>query len=92
MIKGRESHACAKRGEDVFVIGGELSTRSSLEIWNEKYWSYSQVLIGATHLKLISKGRNLFLFGGWEDRKLGNKIWKINHKNGFIEMGNTAMA
>ena len=92
MIKGRERHACAMRGREVFVIGGEISTRSSLEIWNGKYWSYSRVPIGATKLKLISQGRNLFIFGGWKNGKLTNTIWKINHKNKFIEVGNTAIA
>ena len=92
MIKGRRDHACAMRGKEVFVIGGEMSTRSSLEIWNGKDWSYIRVPIGATYLKLISQGRNLFLFGGWEDGKLGNTIWKINHQKEFIEAGNTAMA
>ena len=91
MIKGRESHACAMRGKDVFVIGGEMSTRTSLEIWDGNYWSYSTVPIGVTWLKLISQDRNLYLFGGWEDGKLGNKIWKINHKNEFIEAGTTVM-
>ena len=92
MTKGREFHACAMRGREVFVIGGEISTRSSLEIWNGKDWAYSRVPIGATELKLISQGRNLYLFGGWQDGKLVNTIWKINHKNEFIDVGNTAMA
>ena len=92
MVKGRVEPACAMQGKDVLVIGGELSTRTSLETWNGKYWSYSRVPIGATGLKLISQDHNLYLFGGWEDGKLGNKIWKINHKNEFIEVGNTAMA
>ena len=91
MIKGREFHACAMRGKDVFVIGGEMITRSSLEIWNGKDWLYSNVPICATDLKLISQGSNVYLFGGWVDGKLGNKIWKINRKNEFIEVGNTAM-
>ena len=80
------------RGRDVFVIGGEMSTRSSLEIWNGNKWSYSKVLIGATGLKLISQGRHLYLFGGWVDEKLGDVIWKIDRKNKFVEVGNTAMA
>ena len=92
MIKGRIEHACAIRGKEVFVIGGEVSTRSSLEIWNGKDWSYSKASIGATRLKLISQGRHLYMFGGWIDGKLGNKIWKINHKNEFFEVGNIAMA
>ena len=92
MIKGREHHACAMRGRDVFVIGGEMSTRSSLEIWNGKIWSYSKVRIGGTYQKLISQDRNLYLFGGWEGTKLVNTIWKINHKNEFIVVGKIAMA
>ena len=92
MIKGREDHACAMRGKDVFVIGGEVSTRSSLEVWNGKSWSYSIGHIGATSLKLISLDRNVYLFGGWKGGKLDNTIWKINHKNEFVEVGNTAMA
>ena len=64
MIKGREGHACAMQGKDVFVIGGEVSTRSSLEVWNGKSWSYSIGQIGATELQLISQGRQLYLFGG----------------------------
>ena len=48
MIKGREDHAGALRGKEVFVIGGEVSIRNSLEIWNGKEWSYSIVPIGAT--------------------------------------------
>ena len=92
MKKGRLDHACAMRGKEVIVIGGEVSTRSSLEIWNGKAWSYSRVPIGATELKLISQGRNIYLFGGWGNGKLSNNIWKINHKNEFIEVGKTAMA
>ena len=91
MKQGRAEHSCAKQGDDVFVIGGELSTRSSLEIWNGKHWSYSTMSIGATSLQLISQGKNLYLFGGWEDGNLGNKIWKIDPENRFIEVGNTAM-
>ena len=87
MIKGRELHACAMRGKDVFVIGGEVSTRNSLEIWNGKSWSYRIGHIGATYLQLISQGRHLYLFGGWESGKLGNTIWKINYQNEFIESG-----
>ena len=70
MIKGRQEHACAMRGKDVFVIGGEVSIRNSLEVWTGKIWSYAIVPIGATRLKLISQGRNVYLFGGWEDNKL----------------------
>ena len=92
MIKGRQRHACALRGNDVFVIGGEMSTRSSFEIWNGKHWSYSTSTIGATELELISQGKNLYLLGGWEDGNLSNKIWKIDHENRFVEVGNTAMA
>ena len=92
MIKGRQYHACAVQGKEVFVIGGEVGTRNSLEVWNGKSWSYSIGHIGATKLQLISQDRHLFLFGGWEDGKLGNKIWNINHKNEFIEVGNTAIA
>ena len=92
MVQGRMGHACAMRGKDVFVIGGELSTRNSLSIWNEKYWSYSRAPIGATGLKLISHDRNLYLFGGWEDGEHVNTIWKINHQNQFIEAGATSMA
>ena len=92
MIKGRMEHACAMRGKDVFVIGGEISTRSSFEIWNGKYWSYSKAPIGATGLKLISHGRNLYLFGGWENGNIRNTIWKINHKNEFSRVGTTALA
>ena len=92
MIKGRYHHACAMRGTDVFVIGGEMTTRSSFEIWNGKHWSYSISTIGATELQLISQGNNLYLFGGWEDGNLGNTIWKIDHENRFVEVGNTVMA
>ena len=92
MIMGRAHHACAMRGKEVFVIGGEVSTRNSLEVWNGKSWSYSIGHIGASNLQLISQGRHLYLFGGWENGKLGNTIWKINHKNEFIEVGNTVMA
>ena len=92
MTKGRQQHACAMRGNDVFVIGGEMATRSSLEIWNGQDWSYSTATIGATDLQLIPMGENLYLFGGWENGDLGNKIWKITLNNQFIEVGNTAMA
>ena len=104
MIKGRQFHACAIRGNDVFVIGGEMSTRSSFEIWNGKHWSYSASTIGATELQLISQGNNLYLFGGWgrgidvESPILGNvphavnKFWKVTHNNVFIEEENTVMA
>ena len=92
MIKGRVDHACAMRGKEVFVIGGEVSIRNSLEIWNGKEWSYSTVSIGATNLQLVSQGRYLYLFGGWEDGYLGNTIWKITLNNEFVEVGNTAMA
>ena len=92
MIKGREWHACAMRGKDVFVIGGEVNTRNSLEIWNGKSWSYSIGHIGGTGLQLISQGRHLYLFGGWEDGKLEKTIWKMNHQNEFIEAGTTSMA
>ena len=85
-------HACAMREKDVFVIGGEMSTRRSLEIWNGKEWAYSSVSIGATYLQLISQGRYLYLFGGWEDGTLHNKLWKVNPNNTLIEVGNTAMA
>ena len=91
MIKGREFHACAMRGKHVFVIGGEVSIRNSLEVWNGKSWSYSIGHIGATDLQLISQGRHLYLFGGWKDGELVNKIWKINHQNEFIESGTTSM-
>jgi hypothetical protein len=85
------------RGKDVFVIGGEAATRNSLEVWNGKSWSYSTGPIGATGLQLISQGRNLYLFGGWGKggdghQVIGNKFWKINHNNEFIEVGNTAVA
>ena len=92
MIQGRRDHACAMRGNDVFVFGGEMSTRSSFEIWNGKDWSYSTSTIGATELELISQGNNLYLYGGWKDGNLGNKIWKIEHDNRFVEVGYTAMA
>ena len=92
MTKARQRHACAMRGNDVFVIGGESSTGSSFEIWNGKTWSYSTGTIGATQCKLISQGNNLYLFGGWENGRLGNKIWKIDPENRFVEVGNTAMA
>ena len=104
MIQGRRFHACALRGNDVFVIGGEMSTRSSFEIWNRKHWSYSTSPIGATELQLISQGKNLYLFGGWEqnlgnlarpwmhEQNLGNKIWKIDYENRFVDVGNTVMA
>ena len=85
-------HACALRGNDVFVFGGEMSTRSSFEIWNGTDWSYSTSTVGATYLQLISQGRNLYLFGSWEDGNLGTKIWKIDHENRFVDVGNTAMA
>ena len=92
MIKGRQHHACAMQGKDVFVAGGEVNNRNSLEVWNRRRWSYSIGPIGATHLKLVSQGRTMYLFGGWEDGKLHDKIWKINHKNDFVEVGNIAMA
>ena len=92
MIKGRMYHTCAMRGKDVFVFGGEMSTRSSFEIWNGKDWSYSTSTIGATQLHLISQGNNLYLFGSWKDGTLGNKIWKIDHENRFVDVGNTALA
>ena len=92
MVKGRQDHACAMRGKELFVIGGEVSTRNSLEIWNGKEWSYSRASIGATELQLISQGRYLYLFGGWEDGTLYNKIWKIDPKNTFIEVGHTEIA
>ena len=92
MIKGRQWHACAMSDNDVFVIGGEIHTRSSFEIWNGTDWSYSVGTIGATDLQLISQGKNLYLFGGWEDGNLGNKIWKIDHDNRFVEVGYTAMS
>ena len=97
MRRGRENHACAMRDTDVFVIGGEVSEKNSIEIWNGRNWAYSVGPIGATYLKLISQGRNLYLFGGWEEpightAKLYNKIWKINDKNEFFVVGNTAIA
>ena len=92
MIKGREYHACAMRGKDVFVIGGEVNTRKSIEVWNGKNWSYSIGHIGASNHQLISQGRYLYLFGGWEDGEHVNTIWKINHQNQFIEAGATSMA
>ena len=95
MIKGREFHACAMRGKEVFVIGGEASTRNSIEVWNGYRWIYSIGRIGATYLQLISQGRYLFLFGGWEDnlwRNIGNKIWKIDQNNEFTEVGRTSAA
>ena len=98
MIKGREFHACAMRGKEVFVIGGEASTRNSIEVWNGNRWIYSIGRIGATDLQLISQGRHLFLFGGWEDNTLdyipniGNKIWKIDQNNEFTEVGRTSVA
>ena len=103
MRRGRENHACAMRDTDVFVIGGEVSEKNSIEIWNGRNWAYSIGPIGATYLKLISQGRNLYLFGGWEDavqnyiylfvnKNLFNKIWKINDQNEFDVVGNTAIA
>ena len=89
----RSEHACAMRGNDVFVIGGESAWRNSLEVWNGKSWLYSIAPIGATRLQLISQGRNLYLFGGWENlRFVDNKIWKINPANEFIHVGNTVIA
>ena len=97
MTRGRSYHACAMRGKDVVVFGGESSTRNSLEVWNGNGWSYSTGPIGGTGLQLLSQGRNLYLFGGWDrgqpgdpgpyNEKLGNTIWKINHYNEFIEVG-----
>ena len=92
MIKGRSYHTCGMQDKDVLVFGGEMSTRNSLEIWNGKYWSYTLVAIGATNLHVLSQGRNLYLFGGWEDRKLGNTIWKINDKYEFLEVENTTLS
>ena len=102
MTMGRQYHACAMRGKDVFVFGGEASTRNSFEAWDGHIWSYSIGLIGSTDLQFIPQGRNLYLFGGWETNedllsyhdlgidldKLANTIWKINHHNQFIEAGN----
>ena len=94
MRRGREGHACAMQGTDVFVIGGELGTKNSIEIWNGRNWTYSMGPVGATNLKLISHGRNLYLFGGWisKDGTLRNKIWQINDKNEFYAVGSTAVA
>ena len=101
MKRGREDHACAMRGTDVFVIGGEVSTKNSIEVWNGRNWAYSIGPIGAAYLKLIAKGRNLYLFGGWEygeqyyinlHQNLYNKIWKINDKNEFDVVGNTSIS
>ena len=92
MIKGRELHACAMRGKDVYVIGGEVSTRNSLEVWHGNTWSYSIGPIGATSIQLISQGRYLYLFGGWEDNKLNSKIWKIDQNNEFTEVGSISIA
>ena len=98
MKRGRQHHTCIMRGKDVFVIGGEASTRNSLEVWNGKSWSYSTTPIGATGLQLISQGTNLYLFSGWvrgnkyDLQMLSNKVWKINHHNVFIEVGNTVIA
>ena len=100
MRRGRENHACAMRDTDVFVIGGEVSEKNSIEIWNGRNWAYSIGPIGATYLELIAKGRNLYLFGGWENvdqyyfklhQNLYNKIWKINDKNEFDVVGNTVV-
>ena len=91
MIKDRRNHACAMRGKDVFVIGGEVSTRNSLEVWDGYSWSYSVGHIGATELKLIDQGKNVYLFGGWEDNRLQNKIWKIDQQNKFTEVGSTSI-
>ena len=100
MTMGRQYHACAMRGKDVFVFGGEASTRNSFEAWDGQIWSYSIGLIGSTDLQFIPQGRNLYLFGGWETNKnplsnqdsndkLGNTIWKFNPSNEFIAVGNT---
>ena len=106
MRMGREGHSCAMLGTDVFVIGGELSIKRSIEIWNGRNWEYSIGPIGATNLKIITKGRIIYMFGGWEMERLSddgetigrwrnivnNKIWKINNKNEFYEVGNTGIA
>ena len=91
MTMGRNQHACSMQYKNVFVIGGELSSRNSLEIWNGRSWSYSIAPIGGTFLQLIEQGRNLYLFGGWNNGELGNTIWKVNHKNEFIEAGSIVM-
>ena len=92
MIKGREYHACAMRGKDVFVIGGEVSTRNSIEVWKGDTWTYSVGPIGANELQLLSRGRYLYLFGGWENNTLFTKIWKIDQNNEFTEVGSTSIA
>lgn len=92
MTKGREEHACAVRGTDVVVIGGEVRTRNSMEVWDGSSWSYSIATVGATELQLISHGKNLYLFGGWKDFKLNNKIWKIDQHNIFTEVGSTSIS
>ena len=92
MRRGREHHACAVRGNDVFVMGGEVNTKSSIEIWSGTTWTYSTSPIGGTFLKLLPQGKNLFLFGSWEKNQLTSQIWKINENNRFIKAGSTAIA
>ena len=99
MIRARRLHACAMRGNEVFVIGGEADSRNSLEVWNGKSWFYSVTPIGATNLQLKSQGRNLYLFGGWDywdhqagSHRLSNTVWKIDHNNEFTEAGNILIA
>ena len=91
MIKGRERHACAMRGKEVFVMGGEVSKMNSIEVWNGNSWVYSIGPVGATGLKVISHGLRLYLFGGWEDNTLNNKIWKIDQNNEFTQVGSTSI-
>ena len=77
--------------KDVFGIGGEIGIRNSLEVWNGTGWSYSIGRVGGTRLKLISQGRNIYLFGGWQGNKLHANIWKIDQNNEFTEVGSTSI-
>ena len=95
MHRGRENHACATRGKDVFVIGGEESNANSIDIWNGKFWKYLIGPIGGTFLRLFSQNKNIYLFGGWEKQiitSITNKIWKIDPNNTFTNVGETSMS
>ena len=94
MHKGRIYHACAVHEKFVYVVGGEASKLSSLEIWNGISWRYSdKITVGGAQLMLYSKEKNLYLFGGQnKEGFFTNQIWKIEPNERFIKAGTMSKA
>ena len=93
MNAGRIAHSCAMRGNEVFVLGGEISQRNTFETFNGTAWTQpTDTNIGGTGLELVTNGGQLFLFGGWTGSKLVNTIYRLSNNNQFTKAGEMKMA